>query len=433
MRARHQPIRFTRITKHHSRSLSRCLATTLLVLASTLAAAPASAERITLDEALKRAEQHSPELQAAEADVEVSEGVLLGARTLPYNPALDVRLGPAFGGGQTFFEYEVGLSQTLELGGQRGKRIAGAEARRGASEARLRFTRYFTALRVRRAFFLALVAHSRLETAREAEAVAAELKAAAVDRIGLGAGTQLEVNVGTAAVGRAKAERMAAERRYREALVEFASVLGAPAEAVFEPEGSIPNFGALAITEDAFVARVLGRDDLLALKLERDAAQADLALAEALAVPDITLGVIYGRDAVDNADAVLFGLSIPIPLFNRNQGGQAAAKGTLRRTTILADAGRKQAEREARALFRNYALAREAVLGFDRDVVEKLGENLALARESFRAGKIGLLEFNVVRRDLVDTRVAYLESLAQLVDAWFALEVASGGTVGVLS
>ena len=404
----------------------------LLVL-GCLGAGSARAERLTLGEALLRAERHNPDLQVAGADVEISEGDLLGARKLPYNPEIDARLGPAFGGGQTFFEYEIGLSQTFELGGKRGDRITGADARRGAADARLRWTRTLTTLRVRRAFFLAIVARSRLETARDAEAVGAELKAAAVDRLSLGSGTQLEVNVGTAAVGRAQAERMAAARRYREARVELAAALGAPPEADLEPDGRIPSFGTPSSNENSFVVRALGREDLAALGLERDAAQADLALADALAVPDVSLGVVYGHDAIDDTSAVLASLSIPIPLLNRNQGGRAAARGFLGRTTILADAGRRQAERDARAAFRNYTLARDAVLGFDRDVVEKLGDNLALARESFRAGKIGLLEFNVVRRDLVDTRIAYLEALAQLIDAWFTLEVAGGGAVGVLT
>lgn len=405
----------------------------LVTIACLMAAGSASAETVTLEEALKRAVEGNPDLQAAGADVEVSEGMLLGARKLPYNPELGAQLGPSFGDGQTFFDYEVGLSQTVELGGKRGDRVAGAEARCGGAEARQRWTRYLTTLQVRRAFFLALVARSRMETARDAEAVAAELKAAALDRISLGAGTQLDVNVGTAAVGRAQAERMAAERRYREARVQLATVLGAPAKADLEPDGQVPSFATLSLDEEAFIARALKRDDIAALGLERDAAQADMALAGALAVPDVSLGVIYGRDALDDTHAVLFGLSAPIPLFNRNQGGRAAANGTFRRATILADAGRRQAEREARAAFRNYSLARDAVLGFDRDVVEKLGENLTLARESFRAGKIGLLEFNVVRRDLVDTRNAYLEALAQLIDAWFTLEVAGGGAIGVLS
>jgi outer membrane protein TolC len=74
-----------------------------------------------------------------------------------------------------------------------------------------------------------------------------------------------------------------------------------------------------------------------------------------------------------------------------------------------------------------YGLALDAVRGFDRDVVEKLKENLDLARESVRSGKIGLLLFNSVRRDLVDTRLAYLDALSELVEARSALELAAGG------
>ena len=64
---------------------------------------------------------------------------------------------------------------------------------------------------------------------------------------------------------------------------------------------------------------------------------------------------------------------------------------------------------------------------FDRGVVDKLSENLALARESLRAGKIGLLEFNVVRRDLVETRRAFLDAMSEVVEARAALDAAAGG------
>ncbi len=53
---------------------------------------------------------------------------------------------------------------------------------------------------------------------------------------------------------------------------------------------------------------------------------------------------------------------------------------------------------------------------------------LALER-SLRAGKISLLEFNVVRRDLVDARLGYLDALADLVEARSTLELALGGSL----
>ena len=84
------------------------------------------------------------------------------------------------------------------------------------------------------------------------------------------------------------------------------------------------------------------------------------------------------------------------------------------------------ATREARLALANYLRARDAVLGFDQQVRERLHENLELARESFASGKIDYFEFNVVRRELIASRTAYLDAVAESVDAWHALVRAAG-------
>ena len=84
------------------------------------------------------------------------------------------------------------------------------------------------------------------------------------------------------------------------------------------------------------------------------------------------------------------------------------------------------AAREARLALRNYVRARDAVLGFDREVNERLHEILALARESFESGKLDYFEFNVVRRELVASRTAYLDAIAEAIEARHALMRAAG-------
>jgi cobalt-zinc-cadmium efflux system outer membrane protein len=401
-----------------------------VVVVLTASASSAMAEQISLDEALRRAEKQNSDVLAASADVEQADGAVVGSGTITFNPELGLELGPEFGEGDKFFGYEISLLQTFELGGKRAKRVAGAKARRAAAGAGFSWTRQLVALRVRRAYFLAIVAREQLETAQEGEAVAAELKAAADERLRLGAGTQLEVNTASGIVGRARADRLTAERRYRETRAELAAAIGAPAEADLEPEGEQPSFIDVAMSEDAFVALALrARGDLVVLRQERLAAESDLALADAFAVPDLGVGLVYGHAGVENADTILLGVSIGLPFWNRNQGGRKVARAAVKRAVVVDDAGRREAERAARTAYRNYNLAREAVLAFDRDVVEKLGENLDMARESFRSGKIGLLEFNIVRRDLVETRRAYLDALAELIEARYALELTAGGTV----
>ena len=402
----------------------------LVAVMLTASANSAKAEKIGLGDALLRAEKTNPDLRRSAAEVEEAEGGVVGARTISFNPQLGIEFGPAFRGGEPFSGYEVSLTQTFELGGKRKKRVAGAEARRAAAGASLSWTRQLAALRVRRAYFLAIGAREQLETAREGEAVAAELKAAADERLKLGAGTQLEVNTASGIVGRARADRLTVERRYRETRAELAAATGAPAEVDLEPEGELPSFVEIAMIEDDFVALALqARGDLVVLRQERVAAESDLALADALAVPDLNAGPVYGHEGMDDVDTILLGVSIGLPLWNRNQGGRKVARAAVKRAVVVEDAGRREAHRAARTAYGNYKLAREAVLSFDRDVVERLGENLDLARESFRSGKIGLLEFNIVRRDLVETRRAYLHALAELIEASYALDLTAGGTV----
>jgi outer membrane protein, heavy metal efflux system len=394
-------------------------------------AAPAAAETISVEEALGRAEDRNPDLKQLAADLQAARGGLLGARLVPFNPEVGVRAGPAFADGQAPLGYDLSLSQTIELGGQRGHRVEGAQARVSAAELRLAYGRLQLAARVRRAYFLAIVARSRVSANREAEEVAADLKAAADDRARLGAGTQLEQNVASSVLGRARRDRHVAERRYREALTELATVTGTAAAVQPEPaDGPLPAFGPPTVGEDEFVARALARrGDVAAAARERAGAEADVALAGSQSVPDVSLSAGYGRDAIDRTNTVTFGLAIPIPIFNQNQGGRAVASAALAKARIAEATAPREAERQARAALSSYRLAIDAVRGFDRDVVERLKENLDLARESVQSGKIGLLLFNSVRRDLVDTRLAYLDALSELVEARSALELTAGGSL----
>ena len=386
--------------------------------------------QVTLPDALARAGSH-PDLAAAEADVRALQGELQAARTFTHNPEVFLEAGPASQGSRNGRDDTVSLSQTFELGGKRGRRAAAASARVDAGRARLDLTRRLLHGRVRRAYRRGIVARQRLTSAREAEAIAEELKTAADERLRLGAGTLLQVNAAAAARGRAVADRLAAERRLREARTELAAAVGDPAAPELEPADEALEAPPPAPDEQALVALALAaRADLAALRAETLAAEAEVRLADALAVPDVTGAVSHAREGLEDRRATTFGITIPLPLLNRNQGGRAAARARLERARTVETGARQAAERELRSAVRRYALATSATASFDRDVVERLADNLNLALESFRAGKISLLEFNVVRRDLVETRMAYLDAVEEMVDARAALEVGAGGALG---
>lgn len=406
----------------------RSLALGSVVVVALATAATGHADPITLEQAVARAARR-PTVDMANADVEAARATLAGARRPLYNPELGVAAGPRLAGGDVGVEVDVSIAQTIELGGKRGARRAAAAARVRASEATLAVATREAELEARRSFQLALVARARVEAGREAEQLAGEMEAATRDRKSLGSGTLLEINLAVAEVGRARHDRIDADNRYQAALVALAEAVGADPAERLDPIGEIAALPETPWTEAALVERALAqRPELAQAKADRTAAAAEVGLADALGKPDVTVGLSYGfeQDLDVDAHTVVASASIPLPFRNRNQGERAASRARLRRTDIDVRRQADQVVREARLALATYVRAREAVLGFDQQVSERLHENLALARESFASGKIDYFQFNVVRRELIASRAAYLDAVTEAVDAWHALVRAAG-------
>ncbi len=410
-------------------SVRHLLACVPLLFGSIPGTLDAQARPLSLEQALSEAREKSLELRLAEAELAVARADLKAAHLRSYNPEAGFSIGPSTNADTTLTSYQVGVSQTLELGGKRGHRTATAERRVEAAEARLARSREVVFGRVRRAFGLALVAQARVSTAIEADSVATLLRSAAEERLRLGAGTALEVNVAAAAAARERRARFQAERDLTSALLELGAAVGLPASDPITPQGEMPRPFAPGRSEDELVQVALERrPDLAAFRAEIAAAESERQLARSLAWPDPTIGVSGGQ--AEDFRVLEFGFAIPLPLWNRGQGARAQAGATLDRARLAEALARREAEREVRNAYRALASAVAAEQAFDRDVVERLRENLALAEESFRAGKIGLLIYNGVRRDLVEARLDYLDAVAEVIERSAALTLAVGGDTG---
>jgi len=386
------------------------------------------ARPITLPEALAAAER-SPALAVAAADVEEARGNAEQASLYTYNPTFLASGGRARSEGSTFYDVELGLAQRIELGGKRSaRRRAGVAARDAATET-LAATRNALLADVRGAFQIALAAQRRVEVAAENERAAREFQEAARERMQLGAATQTEINLAASVLGRAVAQEKRAERELLLARQALAAALGTPA-ADLEPTGSLPAFAPLP-AEDTLVAEALrARRELAAAQRTLAAREAEVDLEDALAVPDPELSVSYAQDALDQSKAVIAGFSIDLPLWNRNQGNRAAARARRKRAEVEVQALRAQVERDVRSAARRYRAAADAVATFDQQVVGTLAENLKLARDAFAAGKLGLIDLNNIRRDLVESQLVYLDSIADAIESRAALETALGRPLG---
>lgn len=410
-----------------TKALARLAArASVLCFCGHVAAAP-----VTIEEAIERASRR-PLVGMASASVEATRHDATQASLPAYNPELSIGVGPRFTGDERTIDVQIGLGQTIQLGGKRSARRVVAAARVEAADAEQAAASLVARIEAWRTFQLALLARERVAMAREAEQVSIAVEAATRERQQVGFGTQLALNLTTADVGRARHDRLDAERKQAEALAQLASAVGAKATEQLEPAGELQPPPVLGGDVETLIAGALrDRPQSRIARAAMNIAQAEVQAATAEAVPDVALGMTYGyeRDTNVTSHTLLATATIGLPVLNRNQGRRRAAGVLADRANLDARWTTTEIEREIRLAVSGYPRARDAVLGFDKQVNEALHENLELARASYTSGKIDYFQFNVVRRELLASRNAYLDAIEEAIEAWSAVQQATGREV----
>jgi cobalt-zinc-cadmium efflux system outer membrane protein len=401
--------------------------TTALAVVGTLGLATTTrAEPITIDQALERAARR-PSVELASLDIAAARASARGAALPAHNPELSGGAGPQFGSGAVSLQLELGLVQTVELGGKRAARIQLADAQARDAELVERAELRRARVEAWRGFERALVLQDRLATRREVERLATGLAAAMQRTTQAGGATRLRANVAVADAGRATQERITAEAEYAVARAALAAAIGAGPREQLEPIGAAADPPVPPASIDDQVARALRDHPAIArTDTAQRVAQARVAEADAQGSVDVTLGLSYAyAPDPDGAHAVVATVSVPLPVRNRNQGERAAARIGVKRAELERAHERIELERSVRLAVENYQRAAAAVVGFDRGVTERLADNLAAAQDAFAKGGLDFVELTATQRDLIASRLAFLDARLALVDAWAELALAA--------
>jgi cobalt-zinc-cadmium efflux system outer membrane protein len=387
---------------------------------------PQPPDELTLEQAVEHAFAESPEIQAAEARLGEAQGRLIGAGTYRFNPVLGGEAGSRRGPDRTSTDYGVAVGQEIEIAGQRGKRIATAQAELSAERASLWRARRLLAARVHLSFVAALEARELLEIARSDMELAGRLYELAERRLERGAGTQLDVNVAAAERGRTEARFESATARYRETRAALSEVVGLDPGTLPLPRGELHvRLEALPPLPEVAAAALANRADLEALRDLEEASRAHHDLARSEAWPNLTLGAFVRRE--EGTDTIVGGgLAIPIPLFNRNQGRIAEARAGIDRARAKREAGELFVGRQVVAAHARLEAGLRTVERLRRLVLGTLEQSLELLEKSFEAGKATWPEVVVIRRSLVEAQsdLTAAEAAARL--AWTELQLAAG-------
>lgn len=381
---------------------------------------------LTLEQVLQAAVDRSPVLRAQRAEVEGARARLATAETFPFNPEVSAEAANRSVSGDRSTDSGLEVSQELELGGQRRKRVAVATAELAAAEARFRRNERLLAGRVALAFGEAVRARELLRIEEADAALARELLSFEERRLEAGKATQIDVNLARAAAGRSVRRVELAKGTYlegRNLLAEAAALDSNPAP---EPLGGL-EAGALPPVplEELLQMALANREDLFAFQKEREAARAEVDLARARTRPNLVARVFRNREGGTD-DITGAGVAIAIPIFNRNRGEIAEARATASRVDAEAEAARLTARQEVASAFARYQAGSAAAAGLGQQVLGTLEENLRLLQRSLEEGKINRSELFLFRREFVESQREYLDALAGAWQARIELDLAAG-------
>src|SRR5262249_30703734 len=298
---------------------------------------------LTMDTAVELALRNSPVVQAKEreyAAVRANE-ITAGLRPNPTASYLADQLGSA----NVDHQHTVTISQPIELGGKRQRRIESAQAASRVSELELGDVRRQVSAQVKKAFTDVLAAGATQKLAEENLRTLDEVER--VNRLRAEKGDIAELELLRIQVQRFAFERDLGDARQAGQATRIALRAAIGPDAVardFEVSGDLA-FREVPLDRERLLERTLTlRPDVRAADAARTRARADLNLAKANAWWDIAPQVLYERIGPDNTFGL--GISIPLRVFDRNQGEIARTRAEIERTALQRDVAAVQARAE---------------------------------------------------------------------------------------
>lgn len=368
---------------------------------------------LSLRDALGLAIALSPELQSFSAEVRAREAHEIQAGRLP-NPQLHTEVENVGGSGTraAFDDTEttLRLSQLVEFGGKRAERRRVAALGSALAGWDYEAKRLHVLSETSKAFVRALAAQERVTLAGELERIAGEAVRAADAQVAAGGAPAVESMRATVALEKAMGDRRHAEQELRALRGELAAHWAETQPAFTQVRGNLAAIAAPPPT-DELERRLDATPDVARWATEIEERRAALRLEQAERIPDLTVGA-GGRHFSDTGDnAMVLELSIPLPVFNRNDGAIAEAEHRLAKATADGQAASVSAHATLLAAAARLTAAWEQERRLRTRVLPRATAALDGARDAYRKGLFRAVDVLDAQRTLFELRGEHLAAL----------------------
>lgn len=398
-------------------------------VASSATPSSASRLRLSLEEALGLFLQQNVDLLIAQYGIEFSKGQQITARLFP-NPVASLGLVSSPVQGRTLGNSGAiapQIQQLFELAGKRGYRIESAEFGLRSAEAAFEDAVRQLSSAVKDAYYRTQLARRRLILAEENRDRFSRILD--VNTIRFKKGYIAEVDL-----IRIRLQFIDFQSQVIQAIQETASARSDLRQLLrVSPATDLELVTELKykrVDPDIAKLRVIAidaRPDVRAKRLMLSQREAELGLAKAYRVPDVTIGAGYavqGPQGPDNSNQLSFTLGVPLPLFNRNQGGIMQAEAAMQ--AAGADLGRtlNQVENQVDVAYRNLLESRRLVEAFLEGVLDDAVAAFTIAERAYERGGVTLIDLldaarvsRTIQENYIEALFNYQRNLIQLESA----------------
>jgi outer membrane protein, heavy metal efflux system len=372
---------------------------------------------LTLNQALALALLHNPELRAFAWEMRAREAGVLQSGLLP-NPEISGEV-ENFGGsrdlsGYGVAEITVGLTQLVELGGDRRKRTRVAEFERDLAGWDYETVRLDVFTETEKAFVGVLAAQHRLSVADSLLIIAGSFYDSVSERVDAGKVSALERQRAQVVLSRATIDKQRAQNEVQATRILLVTMWGQSSASFTEVVGrfegieSVPAFDSisLAVERNPDVARWNAEMALLRARVESE---------RAAAIPDPTVSFGARRLREIGETGLVASISIPLQIFDRNQGAVKEAEYRERVGDSFRDAAIARARATLRSSYEALSATEVEVRLLREEVLPSARANFSATNEGYNAGKFDLINVLDAQRTLFESTGQYINALQALI------------------
>lgn len=394
-------------------------------------AAP-STNVLTLDAAIRFALENNPDIRVLAADIASARGEVTTARTWQ-NPEISV--APGFktirDPSTTEFHGDFGVEQTFEWPGKRALRRAVAEKNVAVRQLALAGFRSQLAIQVRRVYFTLLATRGVVELREQRLTLSKSFVDAAKKKVEGGFAPDFEATKAEVEVVAAQRVLRQAQAQHDAARVTLNALMGRKPTEPLTVTGALGDGIALP-NQFTLLDQALAQNPSVKIK-EAEAERTGLSLQSIRKsrLPDFKVGpsLEYTREE----QTVGFGLSLPLPLWDKKKGEIATATAAQEKALAELEKLRREILRDVTTASQNFTAAKESLAFYTPALRDKLKTSLDAAAQNYAEGRMPLLLYLESQRSYFDTQADYFETLQKLFEAQAELESAAGASLEQLS